>query len=188
MPLLEDPIRIEHIRNLHSDTRSGAHTHTLVWIPNAHRLHVSVANALLKFLEEPPPNISTVLSAPTTDVLDTIRSRCHHFFLNQAPPSSDSPSALHQDYGETDPPLIPFETLQAYSLIEKFSQSERMAASKLYCEYQLLFWLETLVKQDAFSPVMNLIVEKIKKIQYNCNIKLQLDELMLAIYEKKTRS
>ena len=157
-------------------------------IPNAHRLHASVANALLKFLEEPPPNISTVLSAPTTDVLDTIRSRCHHFFLNQAPPPPDSPSALHRDYGETDPPLIPFETLQTYSLIEKFSQSERMAGNKVYCEYQLLFWLDTLVKQDTFSPVMNLIVEKIKKIQYNCNIKLQLDELMLAIYEKKTRS
>lgn len=182
MPLLEDPIRIEHIRALHSDTRSGTHTHTLVWIPSANRLHASVANALLKFLEEPPPNISTILSAPTTDVLDTIRSRCHHIYLNQAKQTPGIPSPLHRDYGDSEPPLIAFETLQQYSLIDRFSQSEIMAKNKKYCEYQLLFWLDTLVKRNQFSPIMNLIVEKIKKIQYNCNIKLQLDELMLAIH------
>ena len=178
----ETPIRVEHIRTLHTTTRAGTHTHAIVWIPNAHQLHASVANALLKFLEEPPPNISTVLSSPSTDVLETIRSRCHHFFLNQADTPSDKPSALSWDYSHTEHELIDFETLNSYSLIQRFNHSEIMAKDKIYCEYQLLFWLEWLVKRDRFSPIMNLIVEKIKKIQYNCNIKLQLDELMLSIH------
>ncbi|MCY0881242.1 MAG: hypothetical protein OWS74_04530 [Firmicutes bacterium] len=49
----------------------------VIVIQQADRLRVEAGNALLKILEEPPPNLVFILTAPSaSQVLPTIRSRC----------------------------------------------------------------------------------------------------------------
>ena len=57
--------------------RAFDHLPQLALIDHAHRLREEAANALLKLLEEPPPNFILLLTAPAQeDILPTLRSRC----------------------------------------------------------------------------------------------------------------
>ena len=57
----------------------------VVWIPEAHLLSTTAANALLKTLEEPPAPTVFLLRAPAVaSVLETIRSRSQIFFCTRA--------------------------------------------------------------------------------------------------------
>lgn len=74
-------IRIDQIRNL-IDTLSKkpyGRGRRMVLIANAHTMNPGAGNALLKVLEEPPPNTILILTAAqTSDLLPTIVSRCQH--------------------------------------------------------------------------------------------------------------
>ena len=53
--------------------------HRVVLLNDAHTMTPAAGNALLKILEEPPPQTILVLTAPqASDLLPTIVSRCHH--------------------------------------------------------------------------------------------------------------
>jgi DNA polymerase-3 subunit delta' len=50
----------------------------VAFIDGAEKLKEEAGNALLKLLEEPPPNFNLILTAETAeDILPTLRSRCH---------------------------------------------------------------------------------------------------------------
>ncbi len=72
-------IKIDAVRNVRKNLFSTALSSEsrVVHIKNAHKLNGAGANALLKVLEEPPPNVLFVLTAPgEATVIETIRSRC----------------------------------------------------------------------------------------------------------------
>lgn len=76
-------IRIASIRQLRKDIylANDPGTTRIVILLSAHMLNIEAANALLKILEEPPPNTIFLLTTEYADRLpDTIRSRCamHH--------------------------------------------------------------------------------------------------------------
>ncbi len=71
--------------------------------PDAHRLNVESANAMLKVLEEPPPYLVFLLGAPQgASILKTIRSRCHLLFS----PRPDDAAITGQAGGEVDMALL----------------------------------------------------------------------------------
>lgn len=76
----ERVIRLEAIRELKTalSTTSFKGKGSVAFIEGAENLHLAAANALLKILEDPPPHVYFILSAPALDVLPaTIVSRCH---------------------------------------------------------------------------------------------------------------
>ncbi|MBF0530142.1 MAG: DNA polymerase III subunit delta' [Deltaproteobacteria bacterium] len=98
-------IKIETIRELRGNVAFKPYEgRTKVYIiRDANRLHEAAANALLKTLEEPPPDSLLILTAPEeTDLLPTIVSRCLR--LKLAPlPKSTIEAWLRQTKGMTGP-------------------------------------------------------------------------------------
>ncbi len=73
-------ILIGQIRSLinWASLRSFSEKHRIALIEHADRLKEEAGNALLKLLEEPPPNFILILTAVTPeDLLPTLVSRCH---------------------------------------------------------------------------------------------------------------
>lgn len=81
-------IKVEQVRAaraaLHETSLSAAGRVQIVY--GAHKLNPASANALLKILEEPPPGVLFILTAPGAgSVLPTIRSRCRLYTLAPLP-------------------------------------------------------------------------------------------------------
>ncbi|MFN4033879.1 MAG: DNA polymerase III subunit delta', partial [Fimbriimonadales bacterium] len=83
-----DQIKIDSVREMRSWTNfaPAVAPFRFVLVGEAHRLNPAAANALLKTLEEPPPNYHFILTAPASDLLlPTIRSRCRIVRLGALP-------------------------------------------------------------------------------------------------------
>ncbi len=81
-------IGIDLIKDLQSDAMLEPYEGRVkVFIINdAHRMSLDAANALLKTLEEPPPSVHIILTAPSVELLpETIASRCHLIRLRSVP-------------------------------------------------------------------------------------------------------
>lgn len=81
-------IRVEQIRAaraaLYETSLSAAGRVQIVY--GAHKMNPASANALLKILEEPPPGVLFILTAPGAgSVLPTIRSRCRLYTIAPLP-------------------------------------------------------------------------------------------------------
>jgi replication-associated recombination protein RarA len=69
-------IGIEAIRVIKNSVKLASSEQRVVLIPNAHTLTVEAQNSLLKILEEPPKNVTFLLSSPGKEqLLDTVVSR-----------------------------------------------------------------------------------------------------------------
>ena len=81
------PVRVDQIRTLAEWVMESAHARggfKVAWLPQADAMNASSANALLKVLEEPPPDVVFILQATSVEeVLPTIRSRCQLVRLPQ---------------------------------------------------------------------------------------------------------
>ena len=76
----------------------------VVLVHPAEALNVAASNALLKSLEEPPPQTCFILVTHRWHhLLPTVRSRCHHVPL--APPAPDAARAWLTKQGVADPEL-----------------------------------------------------------------------------------
>lgn len=105
------PVKVDQIRALVEWVMESAHASTgfkVVWLPQADLMNASSANALLKALEEPPPNVVFILQAPGVDtVLPTLRSRCQLIRLPQ-PTRAEGLQWLQAQF-----PELPSERLEA---------------------------------------------------------------------------
>jgi DNA polymerase III delta prime subunit len=69
-------IGIEAIRKIKSSIKLASSEQRVVFIPNAHTMTIEAQNSLLKILEEPPKNVTFLLSSPGKEqLLDTVVSR-----------------------------------------------------------------------------------------------------------------
>ena len=99
-------IKVEQIRAaraaLYETSLSAAGRVQIVY--GAHKMNPASANALLKILEEPPPGVLFILTAPGVgSVLPTIRSRCRLYTV--APlPQADCAALLRAEYPACDEP------------------------------------------------------------------------------------
>ncbi len=96
-------IKIEQIRGMQETLATGSHQSGLrvIIIEPAEAMQTVTANALLKSLEEPPPDtLFLLLSSESARLLPTIRSRCQQVPL--APPPRESALAWLRAQGLKD--------------------------------------------------------------------------------------
>lgn len=103
---LTDQIYIEQIRQLQIQASYARAQRQVIFLPEADRLGVQAANALLKILEEAPSNLYFILTTSNrSSLLPTILSRCSRIFL---PPNemSEILELMNQDHEFTLDPQV----------------------------------------------------------------------------------
>lgn len=69
-------IGIDDIRKIKTAIKLASNEQRVVFIPNAHKMTTEAQNSLLKILEEPPKNVTFLLSSPGKEqLLETVVSR-----------------------------------------------------------------------------------------------------------------
>lgn len=100
-------IRIEQIRNMQETLATGSHQSGLrvIIIEPAEAMQSVTANALLKSLEEPPPDtLFLLVSDQANRLLPTIRSRCQ--LVSMAPPAREIALQWLQGQGVKDADML----------------------------------------------------------------------------------
>ena len=169
-------------------------------VHNAEMLNLSASNTILKFLEEPEENIIAIfLSTHRYKVLPTILSRCivmsltkeKTFFLNE----NYSPIFLDlvNNFLSKEQPLILNFNKYYENLFQTKEQSIKTLKelSKIFQNYlensnikiQNINIDEFYLSKVKILKIIGIIDEFLVKLQYNVNIKLWLDSLLIKFME-----
>ena len=196
-----DYIEIRHVNNVIKkeqllrvrddfSNKSLYNTKKIYTVYNADKMNVNSSNTILKFLEEPNDDVIAIFVTNNQyNVLDTIRSRCQIISLQY----EDVPHQYSED-------LINFfediKLRKNNNLLLKFNsynnnlfKDKNMAVSTM--TDTLSYYKEMLNKnmngdlEDLKETMMivSILEEELKKLKYNVNIKLWLDNLLLSIME-----
>lgn len=171
----------------------------------SHLLTTEAANAFLKTLEEPPAGVVFILVTHSISaLLPTIRSRCQLIDFNlpgeaeirafmvtqkdavlSALPNSDELAYFLENHALPDqtPPFDDFRKLPA---VERLELSQRLSADKEMVRIMLLRWIRDIVEKGprlsgSLLHSLELLIDYIAKMQYNLNLRLQLDSLFIRL-------
>ena len=177
-------------------------TYQIYVIHHAEMLNLSSANTILKFLEEPENNIIAVLlSTHRYKVLPTILSRCTVMTLKQEKSNmidvNDNQiliKLLNNLLIDTEPLIILFnDYYESLFQTKELSLDTLKKISKILQYYIQTNDLSSLsikssdINLNKFQllEIVSIIDEFSVKLQYNVNIKLWLDSLLIKITEVK---
>ena len=185
-------IKKEQLLRVRDDfsNKSLYNTKKIYTVYNADKMNVNSSNTILKFLEEPNDDVIAIFVTNNQyNVLDTIRSRCQIISLQY----EDIPHQYSED-------LINFfediKSRKNNNLLLNFNsynnnlfKDKNMAVSTM--TDTLSYYKEMLNKNidSDFSSIketmmiVSILEEELKKLKYNVNIKLWLDNLLLSIME-----
>ena len=185
-------IKKEQLLRVRDDfsNKSLYNTKKIYTVYNADKMNVNSSNTILKFLEEPNDDVIAIFVTNNQyNVLDTIRSRCQIISLQY----EDVPHQYSED-------LIKFfediKSRKNNNLLLNFNsynnnlfKDKNMAVSTM--TDTLSYYKEMLNKNidSDFSSIketmmiVSILEEELKKLKYNVNIKLWLDNLLLSIME-----
>jgi DNA polymerase III subunit delta' len=167
----EEDAKIDNIRQLQQNIYQPAQfaTKKFVVIEAADTLNMSVANALLKILEEPPKHIMFILIAEQAiSVTATIRSRCQKYLFKNNENLKDSYLNLGAVYTELSPRSRLYhekDNLQQNFKLLTQAQITPCALAKLWSEYEWedLLWFLYLLTADLIKNMsVNFTHVKIK--------------------------
>ena len=177
-------------------------TYQIYVIHHAEMLNLSSANTILKFLEEPENNIIAVLlSTHRYKVLPTILSRCTVMTLKQEKSNmidvNDNQiliKLLNNLLINTEPLIILFnDYYESLFQTKELSLDTLKKISKILQYYIQTNDLSSLsikssdINLNKFQllEIVSIIDEFSEKLQYNVNIKLWLDSLLIKLTEVK---
>lgn len=177
-------------------------TYQIYVIHHAEMLNLSSANTILKFLEEPENNIIAVLlSTHRYKVLPTILSRCTVMTLKQEKSNmidvNDNQiliKLLNNLLIDTEPLIILFnDYYESLFQTKELSLDTLKKISKILQYYIQTSDLSSLsikssdINLNKFQllEIVSIIDEFSVKLQYNVNIKLWLDSLLIKLTEVK---
>lgn len=177
-------------------------TYQIYVIHHAEMLNLSSANTILKFLEEPENNIIAVLlSTHRYKVLPTILSRCTVMTLKQEKSNmidvNDNQiliKLLNNLLIDTEPLIILFnDYYESLFQTKELSLDTLKKISKILQYYIQTNDLSSLsIKSSGINlnkfqllEIVSIIDEFSVKLQYNVNIKLWLDSLLIKLTEVK---
>ena len=177
-------------------------TYQIYIIHHAEMLNLSSANTILKFLEEPENNIIAVLlSTHRYKVLPTILSRCTVMTLKQEKSNmidvNDNQiliKLLNNLLIDTEPLIILFnDYYESLFQTKELSLDTLKKISKILQYYIQTNDLSSLsikssdINLNKFQllEIVSIIDEFSVKLQYNVNIKLWLDSLLIKLTEVK---
>jgi len=171
-------------------------------IKNAEHLNKSSANTMLKFLEEPEENIVALLvTTNKTKVLQTIASRCQYIIL-------DSNKDRDQTYSldgvnlysvlETKKQNAGFDIIKMFDNYDDRNMIKNLLNELIFIYEQLL--LKKINIQNSIEDneifdktIKNITIEDIQKrinaiiiiidsLEYNVNLKLLVDKLVISMF------
>ena len=198
-------IKKEQIINLQSEfkTKSIYNNKRIYIIKNAENLNKSSGNTLLKFLEEPSEDIIALLMTENKNkVLETIVSRCQYIVLD-----SNKDQDVN-DYSEALSICMLLEDkkrLASIDLINKLDNFEDRNEIKKLFQQMLTIYDDCLLNmyeinhntnlnQDVFDKIcknntiksveakLNALIFIIDSIDYNLNLKLLVDKLLIMMF------
>lgn len=166
-------IAVAEIRSfIHDLTLSSHGSMRIGIIHRAEKLNRSSANILLKTLEEPPKDVVIVLTASSSNIIPTIKSRCQIIRVNKEP-ESDEISFLLKDFLDN-------------SLASAFKKIDETVKSNQTDKFlsDLTEQFETKMIENYDQKAAN-ILEKIfrsqERIAGNANPRLTLENLIIFI-------
>lgn len=173
----EQPIKINQIRQLFSWIQLTPHSskYKLAVILNVERMTIEAGNALLKILEEPPPNSMIILQAEKKEkILPTILSRCQ-LIKNFEFKKGDS----NKLDGYREPAEI-----AKISFKERFEYAGRLATKENLPQI-LKAWEEVfrqkLLQGDDSIQILRLIARVRSLLSTNISLKLLLENLLIKL-------
>ncbi len=153
-------------------------------IDGAEKLNDSSANTILKFLEEPGDDIIALLVTNSRyNVIETILSRCQVLSLKNNETEIDFADEIKQFFDD----LINKKKLILnfdYYLQNLFSDKKNSKQSLSDIEKILFLKIEN--NEDDYNRILQYILiinEEKNKLEYNVNIKLWLNDLLLKLME-----
>ena len=167
--------------------KSLYNTKKIYVVYDADKMNVSSANTILKFLEEPSDDVIAIfVTSNQYNILDTIRSRCQIMSLQYENIKYEYSKDLYnffKDIGDR----------KNNNLLLKFNlynntlfKDKNMAVSTL--KDTLNYYKDKLNNSSNDNLMENVAIvsimeEELKKLKYNVNIKLWLDNLLLLLME-----
>jgi DNA polymerase III gamma/tau subunit len=149
------------------------------FLPQADKLTLPAAQALLKTLEEPPPYALLVLVSPTTEsLLPTILSRCQVIYLQTPPQSKIDPTiaTLMADI-EAAPPSYRLGLISGYT--------GKRDNAKEWCRQAITYYRELLIRQPQAAVLHNLkqLETAYDRLNANAHVALTLDTACLKLHK-----
>ena len=183
-------------------TKSSYNSKQVYIIKNAENLNPSSANTLLKFLEEPEENIVALLITENKNkVLTTIVSRCQYIVLD---------SNVNDDIAIDDDIIKIIEIIEMkhqkglFDVFSYFDKKERNIIKNELIKmidiydgslYQKINQKEQektkndvfdkIIKNNTIEDIMkriNALIEVVDLLDYNINIKLLIDKLIISMF------
>ena len=196
-------IRKEELRNLKNSLQEKAvyEGFQIYIVFEAEKLNASSANTILKFLEEPEENIIAILVTDTRyKMLDTILSRCQVLSLKKEVEEEkeylpETLFFLKQIANRKHKNLL----LNYQELYEKVC-SDKQQTGKIIQELLFLFTtqledcflqnekleynqIEASFTEEELLQMLSILQKKQDALQYNINLKLWLNSLLIALME-----
>ncbi|MBH38056.1 hypothetical protein CL658_03385 [bacterium] len=170
----EPSIKIDHIKEIKDKIKYGPYAlnYFFVVIQNMDLCTPQASNAFLKTLEEPTDNVIFFLITTNLHaILPTIRSRSATIYV----PTRDH---LHSEHD-----ICSFESFKSFDLSTRLSMCADLASDKQALLYHLHNWLSELTQcPSPFNQDdSNLILELLETLQYNVNVRLQLENFSIQL-------
>lgn len=188
---------IEVVRDLQEQLRYAATAQRPRWIAllQADTLTVAAQNALLKILEEPPPNTILILvTARYTKLLPTITSRTLHLT------ETELKTVLNIQPVETLPPelCLQYTDIKQLTIAQACEKAEEFSDKQaaLDTTQQLLTEIHAKIvegaqENSALSHQYQTLLKHaqscvlaVQQLEANCNVKLVMGELLLGIVKR----
>lgn len=170
-----ESIKIDDVRAIKERVKYGAtqYPRLFVIIENADKMTLEAANAFLKVCEEPLPDVSFFLTTNHINkIIPTILSRCQQVFCAS-------------DGGNLPKSGLLFEEFLKKDLLSKLEFCSELAADKELAIEQLHAWAADLGDLERFSgEQVSLILGTLERLQFNVNLKAQLESLALGIHNR----
>ena len=172
----EGTVKIDTIREIQKAIQYGPSQEKqfFVILHQAHALTLQAANAFLKTLEEPPANVSIILtSAQSASLIPTIHSRCQKLYFPSLQKSTFEPSTSYSQFVQ-------------FSEFEKLQLAQDLSTDKPHTLDTLNAWMAEIWGLDqGRSPQhyshLEILADKIIDLGYNVNLRLQLESLFLKL-------
>lgn len=176
------------IRNEFS-SKSLYNTRKVYVVFECDKMNVSASNTILKFLEEPSDDVVAIfVTSNQYNVLDTIRSRCQIMRLQYEESNENSFSdkilSFIDDINKrkSDDLLLKFNYYSSNFFKDKSSSTDFIRDVLKYYK-SLLNKEDNAINLEEVINIVSILDEKLKKLKYNVNMKLWIDDLLLSLME-----
>lgn len=167
--------------------KSLYNTKKIYAVYDADKMNVNSANTILKFLEEPGDDVVAIfVTTNQYNVLDTIRSRCQVISLqyeNYNHSYSEELLSFFEDIKnrKNNNLLLNFNLYSSNLFKDKNMAISSITETLNY--YKDLLNKANIENIKELVDIVSIFEEELRKLKYNVNIKLWLDNLLLSIME-----